>query len=108
LQIKGDDLIDCDLTALQKLTPLTFARQILETFLGTIALFPFPFAPAGWLECSGQILAIDEYQTLYSLIGIQYGGDGKYAFLLPDLSNAAPAPGLKYCIAMEGIYPVRP
>lgn len=80
----------------------------METFIGTIALFPYSFIPAGWLECSGQILPIEEYQVLYSLIGTQYGGDGRHAFLLPDLSSAAPAPGLKYCIAMEGIYPARP
>jgi len=35
--------------------------------------------------CDGQILAISQNQSLYSLLGTTYGGDGRTSFALPDL-----------------------
>ncbi len=79
----------------------------MECYLGQIQLFSFPFAPAGWIECAGQILNINQNQALYALIGAMYGGDGRTTFAVPDLRNAAPSPYTKYYIAMEGIFPSR-
>lgn len=56
-----------------------------EPFLGEIRLFGFGFAPRGWATCDGQILPIDQNQSLYSLLGTTYGGDGRTTFALPDL-----------------------
>ncbi|OGU64633.1 MAG: hypothetical protein A2X62_11335 [Stygiobacter sp. GWC2_38_9] len=41
--------------------------------------------PVGWLPCEGQTLNISQYNALYSLLGTQFGGDGKTTFKLPDL-----------------------
>jgi microcystin-dependent protein len=54
-------------------------------FLGEIRAFSFNFAPTGWQMCNGQILAIQQNQALFSLIGTYYGGNGTTTFALPDL-----------------------
>ena len=56
-------------------------------YVGEIRLFAGNFAPAGWMTCDGQILAISEYDTLFNLIGTTYGGDGQSTFALPNLSG---------------------
>ena len=59
-------------------------------FIGEIQLFCGDFAPLGWALCEGQTLQIQEYESLYSLIGTIYGGDGVNTFMLPDLRGRAP------------------
>jgi microcystin-dependent protein len=76
-----------------------------DALFGTIMLFPYNFAPMGWMSCEGQILTITQYQALFSLIGATYGGDGRTTFALPNLKGAEPLPTIKYYIAMNGIYP---
>jgi microcystin-dependent protein len=61
-----------------------------EPFIGEIKMFAGNFAPAGWALCSGQLLAISEYETLFNLIGTTYGGDGQQDFALPDLQGRVP------------------
>ena len=56
-----------------------------EPFLAEIKLVGFNFAPRGWAFCNGQILPINQNQSLYSLLGTTYGGDGRTSFALPDL-----------------------
>jgi microcystin-dependent protein len=56
-----------------------------EPFIGEIQVFPFGFAPRGWAQCNGQLLPINQYQALFSLLGTMYGGDGRTTFALPDL-----------------------
>jgi microcystin-dependent protein len=58
-------------------------------YVGEIRLVGFNFAPAGWMLCQGQLLAISEYSTLFNLIGTYYGGDGQTTFGLPDLRGRA-------------------
>jgi microcystin-dependent protein len=53
-------------------------------------MFAGNFAPAGWMFCQGQLLAISEYETLFNLIGTTYGGDGQDTFALPDLQGRVP------------------
>lgn len=50
----------------------------------------FNFAPRGWAFCDGQILPINQNQSLYSLLGTTYGGDGRTTFALPDLRGRTP------------------
>ena len=59
-------------------------------FVGEIRMFAGNFAPAGWMFCEGQTLAISDYETLYNLIGDTYGGDGSLVFNLPDLRGRIP------------------
>lgn len=53
-------------------------------FIGEIRIFPFGFAPVGWIPCEGQDLPIDKYENLYMVIGNRFGGDSD-RFRLPDL-----------------------
>ncbi len=61
-----------------------------EPFLAEIRIFGFNFAPRGWALCDGQILPINQNQSLYSLLGTTYGGDGRTSFALPDLRGRTP------------------
>ena len=79
----------------------------MEPFLGQIELFPYNFAPKGWLACTGQFLPINQYQPLFALLGTNFGGDGRTNFALPDLRKKAPAVSLQYCIAIFRIFPSR-
>lgn len=75
--------------------------------LGDIELFAFDYAPDNnWLTCEGQALSIGAFQELFSVIGYKFGGRGA-AFLLPDLRKALPMQGMgmRYCIAVHGVYP---
>ena len=61
-----------------------------EPFLAEIRMVGFNFAPRGWAFCDGQILPINQNQSLYSLLGTTYGGDGRTTFALPDLRGRVP------------------
>jgi microcystin-dependent protein len=61
-----------------------------EPFLAEIRIVGFNFAPRGWAFCDGQILPINQNQSLYSLLGTNYGGDGRTTFALPDLRGRTP------------------
>jgi microcystin-dependent protein len=57
-------------------------------FVGEMRIFPYTFAPSGWLFCNGQTLQVSQYSALYSLIGASYGGGGS-SFMLPNLQLRA-------------------
>ena len=59
-----------------------------DPFLGQVVLVALNFAPVGWLPCDGRLLKISDYDTLYTVIGTTYGGDGVSQFALPNLSGA--------------------
>lgn len=61
-----------------------------EPFLAEIRIVGFNFAPRGWAFCDGQILPINQNQSLYSLLGTTYGGDGRSSFALPELRGRTP------------------
>lgn len=61
-----------------------------EPFLAEVRMVGFNFAPRGWAFCDGQILPINQNQSLYSLLGTTYGGDGRTSFALPDLRGRVP------------------
>tara|TARA_R110001632_G_scaffold92043_8_gene196937 strand:+ start:1193 stop:1432 length:240 start_codon:yes stop_codon:yes gene_type:complete len=79
----------------------------MEPFIGQIQTFGFNFAPRGWAKCEGQLLSVNDNQSLFALLGLDYGGDGRSTFALPDLrddNSSTPTP----CIAMNGPWPSRP
>lgn len=108
-----------------------------EPFIGEVMLFGGNFCPRGFASAEGQLLPIAQNSALFSLLGTQYGGDGRTTFGLPDLRGRAPVgtgqppggdvyrpgqkvpgsavsgakgiPGLamKWCIATQGLYPSR-
>lgn len=59
-------------------------------YVGEIRMFSFPRIPTGWFACDGSLKPISEYQTLYTLIGTNYGGDGVQTFGVPDLRGQVP------------------
>jgi len=61
-----------------------------EPFLAEIMIVGFNFPPRGFAQCDGQILPINQNQSLYSLLGTTYGGDGRTTFALPDLRGRVP------------------
>lgn len=66
-------------------------------------MFAGNFAPAGWMFCEGQLLAISENEILFQLIGTTYGGDGQSTFALPDLRGRIPIhQGNGYILAEAG------
>jgi microcystin-dependent protein len=77
-------------------------------FLGELRLVGFNFAPVSWATADGQILPISQYTALFSLLGTNFGGDGKSNFGLPNLQGNIPigagqGPGLSlYDVGEEG------
>jgi microcystin-dependent protein len=61
-----------------------------EPFLSEIRIFSFGLVPRGWAPCNGQLMGINQYQALFSLLGTTYGGDGIRTFALPNLQGRAP------------------
>lgn len=61
-----------------------------DVFVGEIRVFPFNFAPVGWAFCNGQTLPISQNTALFSLLGIQFGGNGTSNFMLPNLRGSVP------------------
>ncbi len=59
-------------------------------FVGEIRMFAGNFAPLGWGFCDGSLLPIAENETLFTLIGTMYGGDGQSTFALPDFRGRVP------------------
>lgn len=60
-----------------------------QQFVGEVRLFPYNFAPRTWAYCAGQLLSIQQNTALFSLLGVQYGGNGVTTFALPDLRGRA-------------------
>jgi len=61
-----------------------------EPYIGEIRPISFHYAPKGWALCAGQLLPINQNQALFSLLGIQFGGDGRTTFGLPNLMGRVP------------------
>jgi len=61
-----------------------------EPFLGQIVLLACNFAPRNYAMCQGQLLSIQQYTALFSLLGTYYGGNGTTNFGLPDLRGRVP------------------
>ena len=58
----------------------------MEPFISMIIHIPYTSRiPKGWKMCTGELLAINQYPALYSLIGTQFGGNGISHFQLPNL-----------------------
>src|SRR5262245_2117566 len=62
----------------------------MDNYLGEIRLVAFSFAPKDWALCNGQLIPIQQNTALFSLLGVQYGGNGTSTFALPNLQGRAP------------------
>src|SRR6266851_10490984 len=59
-------------------------------FVAEIRMFAGNFAPLGWAMCNGQLMPISQNTALFSLLGTNFGGDGKSTFGLPNLQGNVP------------------
>jgi len=62
----------------------------MDPYLGEIRMFGGNFAPRGWALCQGQLMSISQNTALFSLLGTNFGGDGRVTFGLPNLQGSAP------------------
>src|SRR6185503_16945244 len=77
-----------------------------DPFIGEVRLLEASTAPPYWVRCDGQKLRIADGRALYSLIGTNFGGDGRETFCVPDLKSHEPA-GARYFMPVQGVYPPR-
>jgi hypothetical protein len=73
-------------------------------FVGEISMFAGNYAPQGWALCDGRLLAVQDHQRLFAVVGTLYGGDGRTDFGLPDLQGRL---GVSFIISLKGRYPPR-
>lgn len=72
-----------------------------EPYIGSVCITAANFCPAKThIEANGQILAISNFTTLFSLLGTTYGGNGTTTFAVPDMRGRTPVgagqgPGLQ-------------
>ena len=59
-------------------------------YLGEIKVISWNFAPKGWAFCNGQLMAINQNQALFAILGTTFGGDGQRTFGLPNLQGRIP------------------
>lgn len=62
----------------------------MQPFIGEVSILPYTYAPMDWADCNGQQVNIQQYNTLFAVIGILYGGDGQTYFNLPNLIGRIP------------------
>lgn len=58
-----------------------------DQYVGEIRMFAGNYAPEGWLLCNGQRVQISGNESLFSLLGTTYGGNGTTNFGVPDLQG---------------------
>ncbi len=81
-----------------------------DPFIGEVIQFAGNFAPRGWAFADGTVLQISQNTALFSLLGTNYGGDGRTTFALPDLRCLEPnvnGDQMRYIIALVGTFPSR-
>jgi microcystin-dependent protein len=58
-----------------------------EPYIGEIIYVAFDFCPSGYAETSGGLLPLSQNTALFSLLGVNFGGNGKSNFALPNLED---------------------
>ncbi|WP_281225940.1 phage tail protein [Flavobacterium aquiphilum] len=59
----------------------------MDFFASQIICLATNVSPKGFMKCEGQTLKTADYPALFSVIGINYGGNGTTNFKLPDLRD---------------------
>jgi microcystin-dependent protein len=75
-------------------------------FVAEIKIFAGNFAPKGYASCDGQLMPISQNTALFSLLGTQYGGDGRSNFALPNFQGSAPMHTTQYSSSPIGNYSI--
>ncbi|WP_409296043.1 phage tail protein [Pseudomonas sp. KCJK8670] len=58
----------------------------MDAFTGEIRLFPYTYIPDGWLLCDGSARPIQQFQSLFAVLGYGFGGNTNQ-FNLPNLNG---------------------
>ena len=58
---------------------------MIDAYIGQILPVGFYFNPVKWANCDGTLIAVNQNQALFALLGDMYGGDGRTNFAVPDL-----------------------
>ncbi len=75
-----------------------------EPYVGSICFTAAQYCPGDlYIEATGQTLPITQYQALYALLGVQYGGDGRSNFRVPDLRGRAPVGGFTSAVTIGDV-----
>lgn len=61
-----------------------------QTYIGSVCTFAGNYCPDGYMKAEGQLLPISQNTALFSLLGTNFGGDGRTNFALPDLRGRTP------------------
>ncbi|HEX4367255.1 MAG TPA: tail fiber protein [Rhodopila sp.] len=61
-----------------------------DVFVGQIVMTGQDLSNPQFARCDGALLPINQQQTLFSLLGTNYGGNGISNFALPDLRGGSP------------------
>jgi Microcystin-dependent protein len=115
----GDGTTKFNVPNLSNKAPITGTKYYMATMgmygvdsanpaIGEVCLLPDSMVQrisAMWKLCDGSMLSVAEYSSLYSLIGVNYGGNGSTNFNIPNLSTKSPISGLHYYIAVDGVFP---
>lgn len=88
-------------------TTMGASGAAVDCYIGQIELTANSYPPPGYMFAAGQTLPISQYQVLYALLGVNYGGNGTTTFRVPDLRKQAPG-GTAYILCYQGVYPARP
>ncbi|XBQ15688.1 MAG: tail fiber protein [Oceanicaulis sp.] len=96
LLLAGVAALSCSLAA-----PAAAHAQADDPYIGDIIVVGFNFCPRGWAQLGGQLLPINGNESLFSIIGTTYGGDGRTTLGLPDMRGRVPVgagqgPGLSF------------
>lgn len=77
---------------------------MINPYVGEVTCFGFAFAPVGWIKCEGQLISVQEFNQLFSVIGTAFGGDGISTFGLPNFAPFTEDGG-QFCISAFGAAP---
>jgi len=63
----------------------------MEAYMSMITPYGCNFVILNWGQCAGGLLSINQFQALFSLLGTNFGGDGRTTFGLPELRGRSAA-----------------
>ncbi len=63
----------------------------MEAYMSMITPYGCNFVIRNWGACAGALLSINQFQALFSLLGTNFGGDGRTTFGLPELRGRSAA-----------------
>ncbi len=82
------------------------SRNSYDRFTGQLVLFADGKIPSDdYLALDGRLLSVTENTVLYTILGTNFGGDGKNSFALPKVADWGTA---KWAIVKNGSFPSRP